>query len=90
MSHYSCNISFSQRLFLSVLLLFLLFVICFVAYQYHREREYKIELLNTKLQDYNRQMEESFSEYGELNDSLIENYLRYHFIIVFVPVTAVP
>lgn len=80
MSRYSCNISFSQRLFLSVLLLFLLFVICFVAYQYHREREYKIELLNTKLQDYNRQMEESFSEYGELNDSLIENYLRYHFI----------
>ena len=80
MSPYSCNISFSQRLFLSVMSLFLLFVICFVAYQYHREKAYKIELLNTKLQDYNRQMEESFSDYDELNDSLIENFLHHHYI----------
>ena len=80
MSPYSCNISFSQRLFLSVMSLFLLFVICFVAYQYHREKAYKIELLNTKLQDYNRQMEESFSDYDELNDSLIESFLHHHYI----------
>ena len=75
-----CNISFSQRLFLSVLSLSLLFVICFVAYQYHREKEYKIELLNTKLQDYNRQMEDAFSEYGEVNDSLVEHFLRHYYI----------
>ncbi len=75
-----CNISFSQRLFLLVLSLSLLFVICFVAYQYHREKEYKIELLNTKLQDYNRQMEDAFSEYGEVNDSLVEHFLRHYYI----------
>lgn len=80
MSPYSCNISFSQRLFLSVLSLFLLFVICFVAYQYRREKEYKIELLNTKLQDYNRRMAEAFSEYGEVNDSLVEHFLNHHYI----------
>ncbi len=75
-----CNISFSQRLFLSVLSLFLLFVLCFVAYQYHREKAYKIEVLNTKLQDYNLQMEEYASEYGGLNDTLVEKFLRHHYI----------
>ena len=46
-------LSFSRKLFLSVISLFLVFAICFIAYQYQREREYKIELLNTQLQDYN-------------------------------------
>ena len=36
-------LSFSRKLFLSVISLFLVFVICFIAYQYQREREYKIE-----------------------------------------------
>ena len=44
-------LSFSRKLFLSVISLFLVFVICFIAYQYQREREYKVELLNTKYQD---------------------------------------
>lgn len=51
-------LSFSRKLFLSVISLFLVFAICFIAYQYQREREYKIELLNTKLQDYNSRLYE--------------------------------
>ena len=42
-------LSFSRKLFLSVISLFLVFAICFIAYQYQREREYKVELLNTQL-----------------------------------------
>ena len=49
-------LSFSRKLFLSVISLFLVFAVCFIAYQYQREREYKVELLNTKLQDYNSRL----------------------------------
>jgi len=38
-------LSFSRKLFLSVISLFLVFAVCFIAYQYQREREYKVELL---------------------------------------------
>ena len=54
-------LSFSRKLFLSVISLFLVFAICFIAYQYQREREYKIELLNTKLQDYNSRLYEQLA-----------------------------
>ena len=58
-------LSFSRKLFLSVISLFLVFAICFIAYQYQREREYKIELLNTQLQDYNSRL------YERLNNSCL-------------------
>ena len=43
-------LSFSQRLFYSVVVLFLAFVVCFMAFQYRREKDYKVELMNTQLQ----------------------------------------
>ena len=46
-------LSFSRKLFLSVISLFLVFAACFIAYQYQREKEYKVELLDMQLQDYN-------------------------------------
>jgi signal transduction histidine kinase len=33
--------------------LFLVFVACFIVYQFHREKDYKIELLNNSLQQHN-------------------------------------
>lgn len=45
--------TFGRKLFLSVTLLFLVFVAVFVVFQYQREKEFKIELLNSKLQDCN-------------------------------------
>ena len=47
---------FSQRLFLSVIFLFLGYAVCFMLFQYKREKAYKIELLNTQLQNYNNQL----------------------------------
>src|SRR3712207_1470655 len=49
-------LSFSQKLFLSVISLFIVFAACFIAYQYQREKEYKIELLDMQLQDYNERL----------------------------------
>ncbi|MDR0746203.1 MAG: two-component sensor histidine kinase [Mediterranea sp.] len=45
--------SFGQKLFLSVTLLFLIFVSIFIIFQYQREKKFKVELLNSKLQDCN-------------------------------------
>ena len=49
-------ISFSGKLFLSVLSLFIVFALCFIAYQYQREKDYKVELLDMQLQDYNERL----------------------------------
>ena len=51
-------LSFSRKLFLSVISLFLVFAGCFIAYQYQREKEYKVELLDTQLQDYNERLQQ--------------------------------
>lgn len=53
--HLSSN-SFSDRLFMTVALLFLTFVVFFVGYQYRRERVYKIDLLDGRLQEFNYEM----------------------------------
>lgn len=72
-------LSFSRKLFLSVISLFLVFAICFIAYQYQREREYKIELLNTKLQDYNSRLYEQLEE-QPLDSEIISGYIDKHIL----------
>ena len=72
-------LSFSRKLFLSVISLFLVFAICFIAYQYQREREYKIELLNTKLQDYNSRLYEQL-ENQPLDSEIINSYINNHIL----------
>ena len=68
-------ISFSWRLFLSVMALFIAFALCFIAYQYQREKAYKVELLDMQLQDYNERLH---MQLHQLNDSLWEDELaRY-------------
>ena len=49
-------LSFSNRIFLSVLLLFILFAASFMAYQYQREKIYRIENFNTQLQGINNRI----------------------------------
>lgn len=70
-------LTFSRKLFLSVISLFLVFSICFIAYQYKRERDYKIELLNTQLQDYNSRLYERLIE-KPLNIDIVNNYISSH------------
>ena len=70
-------LSFSRKLFLSVISLFLVFAICFIAYQYQREREYKIELLNTQLQDYNSRLYERLNNSAAIEE-VTSKYIREH------------
>ena len=67
-------LSFSRKLFLSVIALFLVFAVCFMAYQYQREKEYKIDLLNTQLQDYNIRLYEKLRQDSvDINQILMQH-----------------
>ena len=67
---------FSQRLFYSVIVLFLAFVICFIAFQYRREKDYKVKLLNTQLQNYNEQLSDFILLQDTLNSDILRNYVQ--------------
>ena len=56
------KISFHQRLFLMLLAFSWTIVLCFIGYQYLREKEYKSEFLNSQLQQYNRHLLEKIEE----------------------------
>lgn len=70
-------LSFSQKLFLSVISLFLAFAGCFLAYQYQREKEYKVDLLDIQLQDYNERLHQELSHTPDsLWSKVLEQYLQ--------------
>jgi len=70
-------LSFSRKLFLSVISLFLVFAGCFLAYQYQREKEYKIDLLDIQLQDYNERLHQELAHIPDsLWDKTLERYLQ--------------
>lgn len=69
---------FSQRLFLSVIFLFLGYAVCFMLFQYNREKAYKIELLNTQLQNYNNQLCDFLADHHEVNSDSMQSYVTTH------------
>lgn len=69
---------FSQRLFLSVIFLFLGYAVCFMLFQYNREKAYKIELLNTQLQNYNNQLCDFLANHHEVNSDSMQSYVTTH------------
>ena len=72
-------LSFSRKLFLSVISLFLIFAACFIAYQYQREKEYKVELLDTQLQDYNDRLHQELRYLPDsLWTSMLDSYISKH------------
>lgn len=71
-------LSFSKKLFLSVISLFIAFAICFMAFQYRREKEYKIELLNIQLQNYNDRLNDFLSNQDTLHIQSLDKYVREH------------
>lgn len=73
-----CILPFSQRLFLSVIFLFLGYAVCFMLFQYKREKAYKIELLNTQLQNYNNQLCDFLADHHGVNSDSMQSYVTTH------------
>lgn len=59
--------------------LFIAFTICFILFQYQREKAYKSNLLNTQLQDYNAQLYDFIIENG-IHQDLLQKYVARHMI----------
>ena len=58
--------------------MFLLFAICFSVYQYQREKEYKIDILHSRLQMYNYEMVQTLGEDSLTNPQLFRDYVARH------------
>lgn len=71
-------LSFNKKLFLSVISLFIAFAICFMTFQYRREKVYKIELLNMQLQNYNDRLNDFLRGSDTLNIHLLDKYVSEH------------
>ena len=65
------RIPFSQRLFWSVFFMFLGFTVCFLLFQYQREREFAQEKLNNVLSNYNYQLFRKYQQSTDINQTVI-------------------
>lgn len=70
------SMSFSRRLFLSVVSMFLIFVACVLFFQHRREQNYQQTLLNTRLDGYNRLIANRIEMRGWKSLSDLEVYIR--------------
>lgn len=64
------RIPFSQRLFWSVFVMFLGFTVCFLLFQYQREREFAQEKLNNVLSNYNYQLYRRTQQTSDIDRSV--------------------
>ena len=70
--------SFQRNLLLSIGGVFLLFAVCFSVYQYRREKEYKIDILHSRLQMYNYEMAQTLGEDSLTSPRLFRDYVARH------------
>ena len=70
--------SFQRNLLLSLGGVFLLFAICFSVYQYQREKDYKIDILHSRLQMYNYEMVQTLGEDGLTSSEQFRDYVARH------------
>ena len=70
--------SVGTRLYVSVLLVFIVFAAAFIVFQHAREREYKINSLNARLQDYNSRMVETLEYTGDHSEAALDRYVKNH------------
>ena len=74
------RISVGTKLYFTVLSLFLLFAVSFIIFQQTREKQYKIDTLNLKLQDYNSRMAEFYSNMTDRSEQSFNDYVRRHYM----------
>lgn len=66
------------RLYIEVLAVFTIFAVSFIIFQHAREREYKVGMINLKLQDYNIGLAEALPYIGEPTEETFANYVKSH------------
>ncbi len=57
------RLSIGNRLYLSVLSLFLVFAVAFIVFQQYREKQYKVDTLNLRLQEFNHELHDALRDH---------------------------
>lgn len=70
--------SVGKKLYISVLAVFLVFTVAFMFFQQRRERQYRIDALNIRLQDYNARMHEALCYTGRHDEASLTRYVASH------------
>lgn len=60
--------------------MFLVFAVAFIVFQQDREKQFKIDTLNLKLQDYNSRMEEYLRLFPDFSEEALDRYVHTHYI----------
>lgn len=83
------RMTIGKRMYLSILSLFAIFAILFIVFQQYREKEYKIETLNLRLQDFNANMEEALGLKwdGKMMDQYVKKHGMAHIRVTVVDTT---
>lgn len=74
------KISVGNKLYLSVLSVFLVFAVSFIVFQQTREKQYKIDTLNLKLQDFNSHLDEYYATPANRTRQALDSYVRGHYM----------
>nr|WP_314755197.1 HAMP domain-containing sensor histidine kinase [uncultured Prevotella sp.] len=72
------KLSIGHRLYISVTALFLIYAVCFMVFQQNREKQYKIDTLNLKLQTYNQRMHEALVLQDNKSEQALNNFVKTH------------
>ena len=73
------QLSIGNKLYLSVVSIFLLFAVAFIVFQQNREKQYKVETLNLRLQDYNDRMNVSLKYLGSKSEKTLNEYVKKNY-----------
>lgn len=65
--------SVGNRLYLSVLGVFLVFAVAFIVFQQMREKQFKTELLDMRLQDYNVRVSDAIRRQGQMSETAFDS-----------------
>ena len=71
-------VSIGRKLFLTVISLFIIFAVLFTVFQQTREKKYKIDMLNMRLQNYNLRMDEALQYIGNHSEQTLSDYVSRH------------
>ena len=74
------KLTVGKRLFWGTLSLFLIFAVLFIVFQQQREKEYKAEMLNLHLQDFNRHLCQILSDNDSIDEDSVNKYVKSHYI----------
>lgn len=72
------KISSGTGMFLYIISIFLFFAVAFICFQHRREKEYKADMLDLQLQEYNSGLAAYVNGGGVLSPEVIEEYLAHN------------